>query len=157
MSTDFDILSILDQDENPFEALEARRVLETSLVKYAVEHRTTQDLTKMKTALGRLVTSIDSGDYNSLLLADREFHVAIGEATKNSLLEQMLRSLLEIMGQGLWPRLKAQLLSVSKEHMMETRRTHGELFEAVHEQDTEAAVAWTERHFDEIDRLFQGS
>lgn len=156
-SIESDILSILDQGENPFEALEARRVLETRLVKYAVERHTPRDLARMKDALNRIVVSSKENDYDSLLLADREFHEALGRATGNSLLEQMLHSLLEVMEKGLWPRLKIQWLTTEKDHLSETRRTHRELFEAFESRDVDKAVACMERHFDEIDRLFQVS
>lgn len=149
------ILSILEEEKgNPFEALEARRILETNLIRYAAERRTSEDLQELEAALKRISASIEAKDYDGLLKADRDFHLAIGKAVKNSLLEQMLSFLLDVMKQGLWPRMKKELLVTSERHLEETRRSHQGIYEAIKERNNEKAVEIMERHFDEIERLF---
>lgn len=149
------ILSILEQGENPFEALEARRTLETNLINYAVERRTSEDLQELEAALKRIIASIETKDYDGLLKADRDFHLAIGKAAKNSLLEQMLTFLLDVMKQGLWPRMKKELLVAREKHLEETRRSHQGIYEAIKKTDKKGAVNVMDRHFDDIERLFQ--
>jgi len=152
------ISSLLGEESgNPFEALEARRVLETNLIKYTVERRTSEDLQELEAALKRIIASIEAKDYDELLKADRDFHLAIGKAATNSLLEQMLTFLLDVMEQGLWPRMKKQLLQASERHLKETRRSHQGIYEAIKDSDKEKAVEIMEQHFDEIERLFQNS
>jgi len=152
------ILSILEEESgNPFEALEARRTLETGLIKYAVERRTAEDLQELEAALKRIIACIEAKDYDRLLKADRDFHEAIGKAAKNSVLEQMLSFLLGVMEQGLWPRMKKDFLVASDRHMEETRRSHQGIYEAIKKADKKKAVEIMEQHFDEIERLFQNS
>ncbi|NIA10831.1 MAG: FCD domain-containing protein [Nitrospiraceae bacterium] len=156
LSVEPQILSTLEEEKgNPFEALEARRVLETNLIPYAAERRTSEDLQELEAALKRIIASIKTKDYGGLLEADRDFHLAIGKAAKNSLLEQMLTFLLDVMKQGLWPRMKKELLAASKRHMEETRRSHQGIYEAIKERNNEKAVEIMEQHFDEIERLYQ--
>ena len=80
--------------------------------------------------------------------------MAVGKATTNSILEQMLTFLLDVMEQGLWPRMKKRLLVASKKHLAETRCSHQGIYEAIKERDNKKAVEFMERHFDEIERLF---
>jgi GntR family transcriptional repressor for pyruvate dehydrogenase complex len=150
------VLSILEEESgNPFEALEARRALEGNIIKYAAERRTSEDFQELEAALRRIVGSIEVRNYDELLCADRDFHLAIGKAAKNSLFEQMLTFLLDVMQQGLWPRMKKELLQASEKHLEETRRSHKEIYEAIKERSTDKAVEIMGRHFDEIERLFQ--
>ena len=152
------ILSILEEEKgNPFEALEARRTLETNIITYAVERQTSEDLQELEAALTRIIASIEVKDYDELLKADRDFHLAIGKAATNSILEQMLTFLLDVMEQSLWPRMKKELLVARKKHLAETRCSHQGLYEAIKERNNEKAVEFMERHFDEIERLFQNS
>jgi len=150
------ILSMLEEEKgNPFEALEARRTLETNLIKYTVERRTSDDLQELEAALELIITAIEAKDYDGLLKADRDFHLAIGKAAKNALFDQMLTFLLDVMEQSLWPRMKKELLVTSDRHMEETRRSHQGIYEAIKDSDKEKAGEIMERHFDEIERLFQ--
>ena len=112
------------------------------------------DLQELETALTRIIASIEVKDYDKLLKADRDFHLVIGKATTNSILEQMLTFLLDVMEQGLWPRMKKGLLAASKKHLAETRRSHQGIYEAIKERNNEKAVEVMETHFDEIERLF---
>lgn len=156
LAAESQILSMLEKERgNSFEALEARRTLETNLITYAVERRTLEDLQELEAALKRIIASIKTKDYDGLLEADRDFHLAIGKATKNSLLEQMLTFLLDVMEQGLWPRIKKELLQTSEGHLEETQRSHQGIYEAIKDSDREKAVEIVERHFDEIEKLVQ--
>jgi len=150
------ILSTLEEEKgNPFEALEARRTLETNLIKYAVERRTSEDLQDLEAALKRIITAIEAKDYDGLLKADRDFHLAIGKAAKNSLFDQMLPFLLDVMEQSLWPRMKKEMLAASERHLQETRRSHQKIYKAIKGGNDKKAVEAMEEHFDEIERLFQ--
>jgi len=155
LSVDFQILSTLEEEKgNPFEALEARRVVETNLIKYAVDRRTSEDLQELETALKRIIASIEAKDYDGLLTADRDFHLGIGKAAKNSLLEQMLAFLLDVMEQSLWPQMKKDLLVGSERHLEETRRSHQEIYKAIKERAGKEGIQAMNEHFAEIERLF---
>ncbi len=148
-------LSLLEEGDNPFEALEARRTVEADTVRRASERRDQQDLEKIKLTLDRIVAAVRDKEIDDLLEADCEFHEAIAVAAKNTLLERILKSLMKVMEQELWTKIKKQFLaSNSKDHLSETVKSHEEIFEAIKNQDGQRAAKIMERHFDEIERLF---
>ena len=149
-------LSMLGDRENPFEALEARRVVEASVVRQAAERRTEEDMKTLREVLEQLLSAIDARDYDGLLRADRVLHVAIAGAAHNSLIQDVVVRLHDAMEEGLWPRMKVELMRSSPRHMDETARSHRRLFEAVRSGDAQEAQKAMERHFDEIDELFTG-
>lgn len=149
------IRAILEQSENPFEALEARRVLETNLVAYAAERRSDEDIADLENALAEMIDCSDRKESDGLLRADERFHTIIAHASRNTLLEQILRWLLGLLEEGMWPHLKKRLLLASERHMEETRRSHRGILESIRAQDGRTAIAHMQRHFDEIDRLIQ--
>lgn len=148
-------ISLLEEGDNPFEALEARRTIEADSVRRAAERRTDQDLEKIKSNLDWIVNSVRDKKIDDLLQADCEFHEAIAVAAKNTLVERMIKSLMKVMEQELWTRIKRQFLTGdSNEHLSETVRSHDEIYEAIKNQDSQKAMEIMERHFDEIERLF---
>jgi len=149
------ISEILEESENPFEALEARRALESHLVAYAAERRSSEDLADLQEALSQIIACTDREDIDGLLLADKEFHLIIARACRNTILERILIWLLELLEEGVWPHLKARLLLESERHLEETRRSHRSIFDSIVAQDARTAVAYMQRHFDEIDGLVQ--
>lgn len=149
------IRDILQETENPFEAMEARRALETNLVAYAAERRSDEDIVDLEKALGDIIACADRDDVDGLLRADKEFHLIVARACRNSLLEQMLTWLLELLEEGMWPHIKASLLLGSRRHLEETRRSHRGIFDSIVARDARTAVAQMQGHFDEIDRLVQ--
>lgn len=149
------LFSLLKNGENPFEALEARRALECTIIKYATERRTEDDLATIESALKRIVACIDKRDFDAMMQADMDFHIAIGWATQNTVLGQAVKSLVDLMDQSLWPRIKKELLQTKPQHIDETLRAHQEIFEAIREQDARKALASLEMHFDDIELLFQ--
>ncbi len=149
------LFSLLQEGENPFEALEARRALEATIVSYAVERRTPDDTQAIENALERINASIEDHDYDALLTADRDFHVAIGRATQNSVLSNSLCSLIDLMERSLWPRMKKELLQASPKHLDDTRRAHKQICAAIKAGDADSAKEALEMHFDDIESLFQ--
>ena len=150
------VLLLLESGEgNPFEALEARRTVEIDLVKYAAERRTSKNLRDLKLALDRIISSTEALDFSELLNADEEFHLVIGRAATNSVLERVLTFLLDVMKQSIWPRLKRELLVSSKQHLEETAHTHLAIYNTIKERDSEKAAKVMAQHFDEIEMLFR--
>jgi GntR family transcriptional repressor for pyruvate dehydrogenase complex len=148
-------LSLIEEG-NPFEAFEARRAVETHTVLLAAERRSTDDLARLKESIDRIVNSIKEKDYDSLIVADMKFHEAIASASGNFLLEKILTSLLDVMKQKLWTMIKRRyLVNEARGHLYETQVSHTEIYEAIVNKDAKGAVALMNRHFDEIERLFE--
>jgi GntR family uxuAB operon transcriptional repressor len=84
----------LDHSENdvgPFELLQARQFLESRVAEFAATQITKNDISKLRQAIEmeRLDLENDSKEYDG----DEMFHIAIAEATQNSVLSDMVRDL----------------------------------------------------------------
>lgn len=78
-------------DAGPFEMLQARQLLESNIAEFAALQATREDIIKMRRALQleeRELASSASGGTES---GDMQFHLAIAEATHNSMLVELFR------------------------------------------------------------------
>jgi GntR family transcriptional repressor for pyruvate dehydrogenase complex len=149
-------LSLIKEGENPFEAFEARRAVEAHIVMLAAERRSPDDLNKLKESLDRIASSIKERNYDTLLVADMNFHEAIASAGGNFLLQKILSSLMEVMKKKLWVVMKKRyLVNRARNHLHETQVSHNEIYEAIVAKDGKRAVELMNRHFDEIESLFE--
>ena len=62
---------------------DVRCAIETMLARRAAERRTTADVARLRTAAERLEGLVESGDFVSVPLANRNFHAAINDAAGN--------------------------------------------------------------------------
>lgn len=78
-------------DAGPFELLQARQLLESNIAEFAALQATREDIIKMRQALQleerELASSAPGGSENG----DMQFHLAIAEATHNSMLVELFR------------------------------------------------------------------
>ncbi|MDX8000165.1 FCD domain-containing protein [Xenorhabdus sp. Reich] len=72
----------------PFELLQARQLLESNIAEFAATQVTPIDITNMRQALEKEKNDLESGEDES---GDREFHLAIAQATHNSMLVELLK------------------------------------------------------------------
>ena len=80
-----------DNDVGPFESLQARQLLESRIAEFAATQITKNDIDKLRQALEmeRLNLENNSKDYDG----DEMFHMAIADATQNSVLSGMVHDL----------------------------------------------------------------
>ena len=80
-----------DNDVGPFESLQARQLLESRIAEFAATQITKNDIDKLRQALEmeRLNLGNNSKDYDG----DEMFHMAIADATQNSVLSGMVHDL----------------------------------------------------------------
>lgn len=84
--------SSLDKDDvGPFEMMQARQLLESHVAEFAATQATKKDIMKMRDALELEKQNIDVLDHNHA--ADKLFHLAIAEATQNSVLVDLVENL----------------------------------------------------------------
>ncbi len=148
-----DLFNILEESENPFEILEARRFLEKDLVTLAVERHTQADIVAIEHSLSQLVSYAEREMYDEYLSWDRRYHWAIARAARNVAMEMFLQYLMDNLRRGLWARLEMPLVASSKRHIAETCRIQAGLLDAIKSRDLERCQTLVEEHFDEIDRL----
>lgn len=82
----------LDEDDvGPFEMMQARQLLESHVAEFAATQATKKDIIKMRNALELEKKNIDNLDRDHA--ADKLFHLAIAEATQNSVLVDLVENL----------------------------------------------------------------
>ncbi|WP_336821544.1 GntR family transcriptional regulator, partial [Cedecea sp. VD20] len=75
-------------DAGPFELLQARQLLESNIAEFAAQQATREDILKMRQALQVEEQELAAGDNES---GDRQFHLAVAEATHNSMLVELFK------------------------------------------------------------------
>jgi GntR family uxuAB operon transcriptional repressor len=83
--------SVDDNDVGPFEMLQARQFLESRIAEFAATQITKNDISKLRHSLELERNNLEKNrkDYDG----DEMFHIAIAEATQNSVLSDMVRDL----------------------------------------------------------------
>ncbi len=99
-------------DIGPFELLQARQLIESSIAALAAAMVTKADIVKMREALEMERKSIDNGelDYSG----DELFHRLIAEASQNSVLVDLVEELWQMRAQSpMWDRLHERIFDES--------------------------------------------
>jgi GntR family transcriptional regulator, transcriptional repressor for pyruvate dehydrogenase complex len=124
--------------------LEFRISVETEAAALAAMRRTPDNLVEMKSALSAFSSAIEEG--RDAVSADHQFHQAIARATHNRHFTDLMNSL----GAGVIPRARiSSILSTDPERQNYLRRVnqeHESIYNAVAEQDVEAARAAMRTH-----------
>ncbi len=111
--------------------VEVRAIIEPAAAALAAERRNLDDLARMDTAYQRLIGALD--DLSAYKEADRAFHTAIFEASRNPLLIYLAQTVnLDLdAGRDMTARVPRSLVEVLP--------LHGQLVEDIRRQDGEAA------------------
>ncbi|WP_101776252.1 FCD domain-containing protein [Pasteurella oralis] len=95
-------------DVGPFELLQARQLLESSIVEFAAIQANRNDIVRLKEILKREYITLEKGgddDYSE----DEEFHTAIAEITQNEVLIQMQKELWKYRSNPMWKGLHSHI------------------------------------------------
>ena len=137
----------------PFELIRARRAIEGECAAIAAKEVKRGQLAHIAEALQQMED--DARKIAQPLNADREFHMAIAEATNNGTLVHIVRSLWEERGGPLFTKLQ---------HHFDTPRSwasaireHQAVYDAILERNPEAARAAMHHHMDRASRRFSRS
>jgi GntR family transcriptional regulator, transcriptional repressor for pyruvate dehydrogenase complex len=117
---------------------ETRRLLEGQIVRLAAERATPENLNKIRAVLDR--ANPLPRDYADSQVLNREFHIAVAQASQNAVLVDLLTPLVDVHIEGI------------DHHFTEnmSRRTwaaHAAIFEAVEVHDVAAAEQAMREHF----------
>jgi GntR family transcriptional repressor for pyruvate dehydrogenase complex len=148
------LTTISKEDEgliNPFELLEARRVIEVELVSLAAKRATEQEIEEMGTALEALKNNIEEGQHAFEL--DRKVHLAFARGAKNKILYRTMLEITEQMSKHLWTIMKEKSVEVlgrgEKYH-----NEHETIFNAIKSRDSKLATYAMLEHLKNIERAF---
>ena len=143
----------LSEDSGPFELIKARWLIEAECAALAARHATRAQVRAIEEALQEMEAAGEKGEVP--LAADRQFHLRIAEASGNSALALVVRTLWDQRTGPLFLRL---------EHHYDTPALwsvaigeHREIVAAIARRDPAGARAAMRRHMDRAAKRFSSS
>ncbi|WP_045496741.1 FCD domain-containing protein [Vibrio hyugaensis] len=136
------------EDIGPFEMLQARQLLESTIAEFAAVQATPSDIERMREALEIEKNEIESeGSLDPT--GDRLFHLCIAEATQNSLLVDMLKQLWERRESSpMWKKLHCHI--ENKDYCKEWLDDHAQILLAMKRKDPRAAKHAMWQHLEHV-------
>ncbi|MCG7626754.1 FCD domain-containing protein [Epibacterium sp. MM17-32] len=130
-------------DIGPFELLQARQLLESSIAAFAAEMVTKNDITRMREALEMERQQIESGSADHS--GDELFHRLIAEATQNSVMVDMVDELWRKREQSpMWAKLHDRIFDA--DYRRNWLEDHQKILAALRTKDRDGARAAMWQH-----------
>ncbi|SCZ59798.1 transcriptional regulator, GntR family [Photorhabdus luminescens] len=130
----------------PFELLQARQLLESNIAEFAAMQVTPNNIANMRRALQKESEDLASGEDES---GDREFHLAIAEATHNSMLVELLKqSWAWRENNPMWQKLHTRI--TDKDYRKEWLDDHQIILSAMIKKDPAAAKQAMWQHLENV-------
>jgi DNA-binding FadR family transcriptional regulator len=126
----------LEEEESPFELLEARKVLETEIVGLTAKNATEEEIATIQGSLNKMKDAMKN--IPEIMEFDREFHINIARAAHNSLLFSMMIYLTDLSKEKLWINLKEKSWSIPG-HTQKYFEEHNEILKAIKNKDSKRA------------------
>lgn len=118
---------------------ELRQLMEHGVAQLAVEHANEADLAEAEQVHAEMLAMIQSGESDPEVLAgiDAKFHLAIGRATHNPLIEKIYNFAMELYYPSI---VVTHANRTTRDEMMQSPLTHRLMLDAIRNRDKEAAV-----------------
>ena len=126
----------LEEEESPFEILEARKAVEAEIVGLAAKKATKEDIVSIRESLDKMKSVMTN--IPGIMEFDREFHINIAKAAHNSLLFSIMAYLADLLKERLWINLKEKSWSIPG-RPQEYFEEHTDIFNAIKNKDSKGA------------------
>ena len=147
------VVTFVEESEDLFKVWEARKEIEDSLVKFAIDRANEGDIDEIADTLAAMHKATLAEDYDGFLGANTDFHLSVGKAADNLPLMNALRSLLEITTQELLEELK---LGYVWQEVEECFAGHEAIVEAIRKHDEKAGAKAVRNHFRDLGKYTRG-
>ncbi|MEO6923534.1 MAG: FadR/GntR family transcriptional regulator [Bryocella sp.] len=138
---------VLDSGPGPFELLRARILIEGEVAADAALYASIGDLNKIEKTLVQMRKLVSS--HTNAQVSDRQFHVAIGEAARNSVLTSIVDGLWAGMFAPMYHRLSQR--AGLDQHQAAALVDHEEIFAAIQLRDPNEARRAMRRHLQHVE------
>lgn len=139
----------LEEEESPFEILEARKAVETEIVGLAAKKATKEDIVSIRESLDKMKSAMTN--IPRIMEFDREFHINIAKAAHNSLLFSMITYLANLQREKLWINLKEKSWSIPG-RPQKYLEEHTEILNAIKNKDSKGARKRIHDHLAGVER-----
>ncbi|MBV4365352.1 Uxu operon transcriptional regulator [Erwinia phyllosphaerae] len=138
-------------DAGPFEMLQARQLLESNIAEFAAIQATRDDIRKMRQALELEERELASGAVNETENGDMNFHLAIAQATHNSMLVELFKQSWQWRENNtMWSQLHRHLANTH--YRKEWLSDHKKILVALIKKDARAAKLAMWQHLENVKR-----
>lgn len=132
---------------NPRELMEARIALEPQLARLAATHATTDDLNRLERCLERAVAAPNARLFQTF---DADLHLAVAEASHNTLLIDLFKSMNAVRHRVLWGRLDGDFLTADLRKEYDGQ--HRAFVNAIRRREPVAAENLMRFHLETVER-----
>ena len=139
----------LEEEESPFELLEARKAVETEVAGLAAEKATKEDIATIQESLDKMRSIITN--ISEVMEFDREFHINIAKAAHNSVLFSIMTSLAEGLKEKLWVNLKEKSWNIPG-RPQKYLKEHAEILKAIKNKDSKDASKRMYNHLADVEK-----
>ena len=140
-------LNVQKSDFGPFELLQARQLLESSIAGFAASTITKSDIIQLRETLELERKAIENGEED--YFADRQFHLQIAEATQNSVLVDHVEDLWKKReNSSMWARLHDRIFDLS--YRTRWLDDHAVILEALRHRNSEQARLAMWQHLENV-------
>jgi len=126
----------LEEEESPFELLEARKAVETEIAELAAKKATPEDIDAISESLNKMKGAVTN--ISEIMEIDREFHINITRAAHNNLLFSMMTYLSNLLTEKLWINLKEKSWTIPG-RPQKYLEEHNEILNAIKNKDSKGA------------------
>lgn len=147
------VVTFVEKSEDLFEVWEARKEIEDSLVKFAIDRANKEDIDKIVDALAAMRKATLAKDNARFLDANTDFHLSVAKAAGNLPLTNALRPLVEITTQELLEELK---LGYVWQEVEECLAGHEAIVQAIRKHDEKAGAKAVRNHFKDLKKYTRG-
>ena len=152
----FLVPAVLDHGVNTFELLEARRIIEPAVAQLALEMMDEENVTKIHNGIQGMEEAENKKDYHSFHEANKKFHYAIVETTRNTSLINYVRSLLDLFTESDFGiELRRRYLTGEK-YIWESIEIHRSIYENLKSRNKRKLQEAFIEHFDQVEKQLLG-
>ncbi|MEB3766541.1 transcriptional regulator LldR [Acinetobacter sp. MD2] len=137
-----------------FDVQEARLVLEGGTAWYAAQRATAEDRAKIHLYYDQVLHFQSIGDAEKASEADANFHLAIAEASHNSVLTQMMQSLFNLLQYNVT--VGRQKIYTDTQKFEQLHLQHFQVMDAIDQQDAQLARASVCSHIEYVIQQVRG-
>lgn len=146
----FQVKTLLEESDSPYEILQARKVIETGTVRMAIKEATDADIRAIRTAWEQKYKIGLSGDYKAYTRLGKELHLSIARATQNRIIISVVDRLLNITGQSLWQNMRKTYYEKDPSRIAQMMDIHDRIVNAIQARNSEEAIRALEADFDTV-------
>lgn len=139
----------LEEEESPFELLEARKAVEIEIADLAAKKASQEDIGAICDSLNKMEEAMNN--IPKMMELDREFHMNIARAAHNNLLFSMMTYLSNLLKEKLWINMKEKTWNLPG-YPQKYLKEHTEIFNAIKNKDSKNARTQAYHHLAGVEK-----